>query len=157
MKVLKPWKNCFYVVVLQKTKKSQVPILHRFCVTIWSHFGMAFGTLFHDFPYFFGTDFRTYFWMCVFQAFGTKLAPKWLPKSTKKFKKNENVANHSSRGCLASVLTPFWINVGRRLGRFGHLLVTIWEHFGKNHLLETTCNLYQRNIWQCRRHSNFLQ
>ena len=52
-----------------------------------------------------------------------------------------------------TILVPF----GRHLERFGHLLVTIWGHFGKNHLSETTCNLYQRNIWQWGRHSYFLQ
>ena len=120
-------------------------ILCHHLVTFWHDF----RALFHDFPYFFGTDFRMHFWVC----FSKLLAPNWLPNGS------QNRPRNSKKTKMLSTIPAqaAWPLFGHK---FGSILVAIWdvlgifwspfgrfrEHFGKNHLLETSCNLYQRNI-----------
>ena len=62
-------------------------------------------------------------------ALGTKSVPKWLPKWTENLKKIETCVLWFGLGGLDSNLTPFLVHFGRHLGRFGHLLAAIWDHF----------------------------
>ena len=62
-------------------------------------------------------------------ALGTKMVPKRLPKWTDNLKKIETCAHRFSAVGLDFNLTPFLVHFGRHLGRFGHLLAAIWDHF----------------------------
>ena len=73
--------------------------------------------------------FRASIFVCisgyVFLTFGTKMAPKRLPKSTQNLKKNQNSALQFNWYVPDSVLIPFWMHFGRHLGGFRNLLVAI--------------------------------
>ena len=73
--------------------------------------------------------FRASIFVCisgyVFLTFGTKMAAKRLPKSTRNLKKNQKSALQFNWYVPDSVLTPFWMHFDRHLEGFRNLLVAI--------------------------------
>ena len=55
--------------------------------------------------------------------------PQMAPRMTRESQKNRNLCSPLQFGGLDSNLAPFWGHFGRHLGRFGHLLAAIWDHF----------------------------
>ena len=122
---LQPWKIRLLRGTLVKNKEISrfdfTCILFKIVLSFW-----------HDFPIildrfyiFFGRRFPYAFLDMFFVTFGTKMAPKRLPKSTQNLKKNQKCALQFNWYVPDAVLTPFWMHFGRHLGGFRNLLVAI--------------------------------
>ena len=105
----------YYVVLFEKSQKSQIPILHDFCIRFGVLFGIVSGTFGHDFRYLFVLDFRLLFWMYFSWRSARKLSPSGSPNGPRISKKSKLVLS-----------TPVW---GTPL-RFGGTLVAIWDVLG---------------------------
>ena len=78
MEPLNHGKFNYYVVLSEKTQKSQVPILHDFGIRFGMHFGIVSRTFGYDFRYLFVLGFQLLSWM----YFSWLSAPKWSPNGS---------------------------------------------------------------------------
>ena len=109
----------YYVVLSEKTQKSQVPILYDFCIRFGMHFGIVSGTFGYDFRYFSSLIFACFF-VNIFggarHQHGSQLAPQMDQEFQKKTK--------------FMLATSIWeYSTPIRL-RFGSTLVAIWDVLG---------------------------
>ena len=85
----------YYVVLFEKTQKSQVQIVHDFCIRLGMLFGIVSGTFGYDFRYLFVLDFRLLFWMYFSWRSAPKLSPNGSPNGPRISKKWKLVLSSS--------------------------------------------------------------
>ena len=119
MEPLNHGKFNYYVVLSEKTQKSQVPILHDFGIRFGMHFGIVSGTFGYDFRYFSVLDFRLRF--CKY--FWWRSAPTWFPTGSP----NGPRISKKTKFMLATSIWEYSTPI--RL-RFGSTLVAIWDVLG---------------------------
>ena len=129
---LERWKFEFYSILPKKTEKWHVLILHAFRITLWIHFGIIFGTVWHEIPYFSAIVFPDEFLDVFLVALWANLAPNASQNGSRISKKNENCAILFRSGAPDSASKQIWIHFGRHfinfgshLRCFGYLLVVI--------------------------------
>ena len=99
----------------------RVSDLGRFLASILGPLGMIFDIYSSlIFGCFFG---------CIFHGARHQNCPQMAPQMDRESQKIETCVLWFGLGGLDSNLTPFLVHFGRHLGRFGHLLAAIWDHF----------------------------
>ena len=119
----------FYSIFSKKTEKWHVLILHAFRITLWIHFGIIFGTVWHEIPYFSAIVFPGVFLDVFLVAFWANLAPNASQNGSRISKKIRIVPFGRSRLHFGTILDPFrppfdpfwkpfgmfWLSVGRHV------------------------------------------
>ena len=120
---LERWKFEFYSILSKKTEKWHVLILHAFRITLWIHFGIIFGTVWHEIPYFSAIVFPDVFLDVFLVALWANLGPN-APQNGSRISKQMRIVLSCS---VRALQTPFRNNFGSISAAICSILEVIWD------------------------------